>query len=291
MAEIDPYAALGVPRTATRDEVARAYRALAKRHHPDAGAPPSTTMARINEAWSTLGSPARRAAWDEAHAVVRAPHWAAAPPRAPQRPEAPVAPPPGRMDSGWAAFGVVTAVVVLVGVTMIGLSLVATPTDGRVAFASSELRLRHPSEWVVATGSGADSAGHRVVAHLVTFGVDTSQLCTSFDAPCSLEPEDIPSGEASIVITAWDEGEPPVPDPVTALPGGLSADAIIGGRPAVIDRRAVDGETVVVWYQLSPPDFPARWIEITAVVRGLELDRSDVLDEITRLLDSVEFPG
>jgi hypothetical protein len=59
----------------------------------------------------------------------------------------------------------------------------------------------------------------------------------------------------------------------------------------VIDRRAVDGETVVVWYQLSPPDFPARWIEITAVVRGLELDRSDVLDEITRLLDSVEFPG
>ena len=50
MAEIDPYAVLGVPRTATREEIARAYRALARRHHPDAGAPPSTTMARINEA-------------------------------------------------------------------------------------------------------------------------------------------------------------------------------------------------------------------------------------------------
>jgi len=291
MAEIDPYAVLGVPRTATREEVARAYRTLAKQHHPDSGAPPSTTMARINEAWAILGSPTRRAAWDEAHAVVRAPHWAAAPPRAPQRPEPPVAPPPGRMDSGWAAFGVVTAVLVLVGATMIGLSLIASPSDDRVAFASSDLRLRHPSEWVVASGADADPVGHRVVAHLVTFGLEPSQLCTSFAAPCSLEPDDIPSGEASIVITAWDEGEPPVPDPVTALPAGLSADAIIGGRPAAIDRRVVDEETVVVWYQLSPPDFPARWIEVTAVVRGLELDRSDVLDEITRLLDTVEFPG
>lgn len=289
MAEIDPYAVLGVPRTATREEVARAYRALAKRHHPDSGAPPSTTMARINEAWSILGSPTRRASWDEAHAVVLAPHWAAAPPRAPQRPQPTVAPPPGRLDSGWAAFGVVAAVVVLVGVAMIGLAMVATPSDDRVSFESPELRLRHPAEWVVAPGDDSDRDDHRVVAHLVTFGVEPSQLCTSFDGPCPLEPENIPSGEASIVITAWQGGEPPVPEPVTARPAGLSADAIIAGRPAAIERRDVDEETTIVWYQLSPPDFPDRWIEVTAVVRGAPLDQTDVLDEITRLLDTVEF--
>jgi hypothetical protein len=289
MAEIDPYAVLGVPRTATRDEVARAYRALAKRHHPDAGAPPSASMARINEAWSILGSPGRRASWDRAHAVVRAPHWAAAPPRAPQRPERPVAPPPSRLDSGWAAFGVVTAVVLLVGVSMIVLSLVATPSDDRVAFESSELRFRHLPEWTVAAGDGSDPGGHRVVAHLVTFDVDPGRLCTTFEGPCALEPDDIPPGEASIVITAWEGGEPPVPEPVTARPAGLSADAIIAGRPAAIERRVVDEDIAVTWYQLSPPDFPDRWIEVTAVVRGLELDRTDVLDEITRLLDTVEF--
>lgn len=289
MAEIDPYAVLGVPRTATREEVARAYRSLAKQHHPDAGAPPSATMSRINEAWSILGSPSRRVQWDEARAVVRAPHWAAAPPRASQRPNPPVAPPPSRMDSGWAAFGVMAGVVLVVGVSMIGLSLVASPSDDRIGFESADLRLRHPPDWVVAPGDASDPEGHRVVAHLVTFGTEPSELCTTYGADCDLEPDDIPSGEASIVITAWEGGEPPVPEPVIARPAGLSADAIIAGRPAAIERRVVDAETAVVWYQLSPPDFPDRWIEVTAIVRGLELDQADVLHEIDRVLDTIEF--
>jgi hypothetical protein len=76
---------------------------------------------------------------------------------------------------------------------------------------------------------------------------------------------------------------------VTARPAGLSADAIIAGRPAAIERRVVNEDTAVMWYQLSPPGFPDRWIEVTAVVRGLELDQADVLGEIDRLLDTVEF--
>jgi len=290
MAEIDPYAVLGVPRTATREEIARAYRALARRHHPDAGAPPSTTMARINEAWGILGSTARRAAWDEAHAVVRAPHWTAAPPRAPQRPERSVAPPPSRLDSGWAAFGVVAAVVVLVGGAMIALAQVAGPPDDRTTFESELLRFRYPSDWIVEPGDQADAAaGRRVVAHLVTFGVDDSQLCTSFADPCTLDPADIPSGEASIVITAWDGGTPPVPDPVVNRPAGLDADAIIGGRPAVFDRRGVEANTTVLWWQLSPPGFPDRWIEVTAVLRGIVLEQTGVFADIERLMNGLEF--
>lgn len=288
MAEIDPYAILGVSRAATREEVARAYRKLAKQHHPDAGAPVTTTMARINEAWSILGSSTRRAAWDEAHAVVRAPHWAATPPRAPQRPEPPVAPPPSRMDSGWAAFGVVAAVAVLVGTTMIGLSAIATPAAATDSFVDDALRFAYPSEWIAAPGAPSDDE-HRVVAHLLTFGVEDDQLCTSFADPCRLEPDDVPDGEASIVITAWQGGVPPVPDPVVNLPAGLDADAIIGGRPAALERRAVDGNTTVYWWQLSPPGFPDRWIEVTAVLRGIVPEETGVLAEIEELLDSVEF--
>lgn len=288
MAEIDPYAVLGVPRTATREEVARAYRALAKRHHPDAGAPPSTTMARINEAWAILGSPSRRASWDETHAVARVAHWAAAPPRAPQRPEPPVAPPPSRMDSGWAAFGVVAAVAMLVGATMIGLSAIATPAAATDSFVDDALRFAYPSDWIAAPGTPNDG-GHRVVAHLLTFGVDDDQLCTSFADPCTLEPDDVPAGEASIVITAWDGGTPPVADPVINLPAGLDADAIIGGRPAAMERRAVDEDTTVYWWQLSPPGFPDRWIEVTAVLRGIVLEETGVFADIEELLDSIEF--
>lgn len=288
MAEIDPYAVLGVPRTATREEVARAYRALAKLHHPDAGAPPSAAMARINDAWSILGSPSRRAAWDEAHAVVRAPHWAAAPPRAPQRPEAPVAPPPSRMDSGGVAFGVVAAVVLLVGATMIGLTAIATPAAATQDFQDEALRFSYPVDWVAAPGE-AGTDGHRVVAHLVTFGVTEDELCTSFADPCTLEPDDVPAGEASFVITFWDEGSPPVPDPVVNRPGGPDADAIIGGRPAVLEERELDEDTTVFRWQLSPTGFPDRWIEVTAVLGGIVLEETGVFADIEQLLSGLEF--
>jgi hypothetical protein len=53
---LDPYATLGVRRDAGPGELARAYRRLARRYHPDLNADPAATqqMRRINEAWQMV---------------------------------------------------------------------------------------------------------------------------------------------------------------------------------------------------------------------------------------------
>ena len=82
-----------------------------------------------------------------------------------------------------------------------------------------------------------------------------------------------------------------MPDPVINRPAGLDADAIIGGRPAAFDRRGIDQGATVLWWQLSPPGFPDRWIEVRAVIRGLSLDQADVQAEVDRVLETVSFGG
>ena len=60
------YERLGVRPDVTADELRRAYRRLALDAHPDRridGAP-TDVMAAINEAWSVLGDPSRRAEYD-----------------------------------------------------------------------------------------------------------------------------------------------------------------------------------------------------------------------------------
>ena len=59
------YELLGVDPHAAPDEIQRAYRLLALRHHPDVApdADPEP-MAAINGAWAVLGDPARRRAYD-----------------------------------------------------------------------------------------------------------------------------------------------------------------------------------------------------------------------------------
>ena len=57
------YAVLGVDPRADADTIRRAYRELARRHHPDFGGD-ARQMASINGAWHVLCDPTRRATYD-----------------------------------------------------------------------------------------------------------------------------------------------------------------------------------------------------------------------------------
>lgn len=59
----DHYATLGVPRTASQDEIKRAFRKLASQHHPDKGGD-TKKFQEIQAAYDTLGDTAKRQAYD-----------------------------------------------------------------------------------------------------------------------------------------------------------------------------------------------------------------------------------
>jgi hypothetical protein len=93
----DYYAILGVPPTASRDEIHVAYRRLARQHHPDVNPPheddraANEFMRRLNEAYSVLDNPRQRAVYDRQR-------WA----QAPHRPSPGGTPPE---DIGWGPAG------------------------------------------------------------------------------------------------------------------------------------------------------------------------------------------
>lgn len=59
----DYYAALGVAKTASQDEIKKAFRKLASQHHPDKGGN-TARFQEIQAAYDTLGDPNKRAAYD-----------------------------------------------------------------------------------------------------------------------------------------------------------------------------------------------------------------------------------
>ena len=60
----DYYEILGVPKTATEEEIKRAYRKLAHQHHPDKNGGDDKKFKEINEAYQVLGSKEKKEQYD-----------------------------------------------------------------------------------------------------------------------------------------------------------------------------------------------------------------------------------
>jgi hypothetical protein len=136
----DPYATLGVSRTASLLEIARARRRLAKRYHPDLGGSDDALarMQAINAAWDLLSDPVARRSWDSAHAGAAAHaaarhEWAYADQAWPMPPTGRhtgrgAAPPTGVargwQDSGWVAAGVI----LILAIAVLIVAIIATET-------------------------------------------------------------------------------------------------------------------------------------------------------------------
>ena len=63
----DYYEILGVPKSAAQDEIRKAFRKLARQHHPDVAKDKKTAEAKfkeINEAYEVLGDPEKRRKYD-----------------------------------------------------------------------------------------------------------------------------------------------------------------------------------------------------------------------------------
>ena len=65
--QVDHYAVLGVPRDASAPDIRRAYRRVARRHHPDLNRDPRgpERFAAAARAYEVLSDPAARARYDE----------------------------------------------------------------------------------------------------------------------------------------------------------------------------------------------------------------------------------
>ncbi|MFD7116694.1 DnaJ C-terminal domain-containing protein [Streptomyces sp. NPDC056730] len=94
----DYYEVLGVPRTASQEDIQQAYRKLARRHHPDVNKDPEAEerFKDVNEAYSVLADPDTRARYDRFGPDFR---------QIPEDYDERVAAGSGRGGAGWASTG------------------------------------------------------------------------------------------------------------------------------------------------------------------------------------------
>jgi len=85
MEYIDYYAVLGVPRDAPKEAIAKAYRKLARKYHPDVDKEPGAEdrFKKISEAYDVLKDPGRRTKYDQYGAAWQAAQHGHPPPRGP----------------------------------------------------------------------------------------------------------------------------------------------------------------------------------------------------------------
>lgn len=118
-AERGLYETLGVRPDASAAEIRAAYRALARRHHPDRAPADAAAMAAINEAYRVLGEPSRRAVYD---ASVRG--GSAVPPRARQAPASTASPRPAPLPPARYPWRLVIAMFLLgTAIVLVGAAL------------------------------------------------------------------------------------------------------------------------------------------------------------------------
>src|SRR5215212_5839079 len=100
MAQQDYYAILGVPSSATQEEIKKAYRKLAAKHHPDknpSNPKAADTFKGISEAYQTLGDAEKRKQYDQMRQLGAFGGFGGGPRGGGTRPGGPGAPPPGNV--------------------------------------------------------------------------------------------------------------------------------------------------------------------------------------------------
>lgn len=151
----DYYTILGVSPQASREQIAAAYEALARRYQPDPDREPKdpARMREINEAFDILDEPRRRAAYDQARALALAQlraEWAARAARIPRWL------PPALLGSGLVALA---AAMILLSLALFG---------GSSEFANAVTTQSGLKYVDVVEGTGpAPQAGQIVVLHYV----------------------------------------------------------------------------------------------------------------------------
>jgi hypothetical protein len=166
---IDPYQVLGVARNASTEEVRRAYRSLARRHHPDRDPGPwaADRFRLINEAYRMLVDEPARGTFDATHTPTGTATGPATEP-APQPPAEPTTPPAtGTNRLAAASMLVGIAAVCLPGTLLFGLYL------GPVVAL-----LGHAARWQIRR-SGEAGAGLALAGIMVGWGLTVAAVAAT----------------------------------------------------------------------------------------------------------------